>query len=109
MSERASTQIPLAEFRRLSGLTDSAVVWLLEHNKVPLAYTPEGGLMVEAGSATVEELLAAIRREHGAAIAQHDAVFMEQIATVVNRHLSAIVDDATARLAATPPPTGEQS
>jgi hypothetical protein len=111
MSDRASTTtlISLAEFRQLSGLTESALVWLLEHNTLPLAYTPETGLMIDAGAATVEHLLAAIRREHGATIAQHEAVFMERIATVVNRHIGAIVDDATARLSAAPPPNKEKA
>ncbi|MFM1849037.1 MAG: hypothetical protein RL417_2511 [Pseudomonadota bacterium] len=94
--------IPLAEFQRLSGLSDSAIVWLLIHNKIPLAYSPATGISVDAGHPTTADLVAAITHQHEAGLEADAPLIRERMRTLINTHLESILESALERINSTP-------
>lgn len=99
----ADSLVSLAEFQRLTGLSDSAVLWLLKHNKLPLAYTSELGLRVDSAHASTRTMVESMVREHDELLTADSSLLMARITALINTHLESILETAQARLATTPP------
>jgi len=95
-----SPLVSLADFQALAGLSDGAVVWLLKENKLPVVYSRETGLAVDATAATVAQLIEAIMHEHKESLVRHESLLMEKIGAIISAHLETILDEAVSRIGA---------
>ena len=90
--------IPLAEFQRITQLSDRAIVWLLNHREIEMEVDPKRGLLIAPDSAATKTLIGALSSsEHSLAQAKR-ALIVEKLASIVDDGLDDIVDAALARL-----------
>lgn len=90
--------IPLAEFQRITQLSDRAIVWLLNNREIEMEVDPKRGLLIAPDSATTRTLIDALSSsEHSLAQAKR-ALIVERLASIVDDGLDDIVDAAIARL-----------
>jgi hypothetical protein len=90
--------VPLAEFQKITRLSDSAIVWLLSHNKLSLSYAPEVGISVDVGRVDTHELVQAMADQSSELVNEEASLVREQIRTLINTHLESILNEAEARL-----------
>ena len=100
---RVDTFVPLAEFQRLTGLSDAAIVWLLSHNKIPLAYDTESGVRVDVAHASTRSMVEAMVQAHDELLVAEEPLLMGRITALINTHMESIIETARARIASTPP------
>lgn len=90
--------VSLTEFQRLTGLSDSATLWLIKHNKLALAYSRDQGIRVDAADASTRLMVEAMIREHEALLSEDESLLMERISALIRTHLESIFETAQARL-----------
>jgi hypothetical protein len=90
--------VPLAEFQKITRLSDSAIVWLLSHNKLSLSYAPEVGISVDLGRVDTHELVQAMADQSSELVNEEASLVREQIRTLINTHLESILNEAQERL-----------
>lgn len=94
--------VSLTEFQRLTGLSDSAILWLLKHNKIALAYSLDQGIRVDAGDASTRLMVEAMIHQHETLISEDESLLMERISALIRTHLESIFETAQARLGGSP-------
>ena len=85
--------LPLEEFQRLAGLSDSSLVWLLTKNKLPLKLDKEG-IQVSTAEVEMNEILKAIATVKTNARALEKELLIEKLGKVIVSNLDAILGEA---------------
>ena len=90
--------VTLSEFRRLTGVSDSALVWLLENKKLVCQLDKERGILVDLDSAQLKELIQSISTKKNKALSDQASLISERFARIISDNFEAIAEEALARL-----------
>lgn len=90
------TLVTLAEFQRLTGISHSALGWLLMNNKLICSVDGEKGLMIDIESAQTRLLIEAIASKQDEALAAEESYYVERFARLIAQNLDDITDRAVA-------------
>ena len=90
--------VTLSEFRRLTGVSDSALVWLLENKKLVCQLDKERGILVDLDSAQLKELIQSISTKKNEALSDQASLISERFARIISDNFEAIAEEALARL-----------
>ena len=105
--------ITLEEFQKLSGLSDSSLVWLLTHNQLACSVSEESGIMVDPESTSVKTLIRSLRDKKTEVLAGKERVIIERLARIVGEQLEEVAHEAIATFLAergvTPTPKTDQA
>jgi len=88
------TLITLAEFRRLTHISDSSLIKLLESNQLPCTHDHGRGILIDIESLPVQELANKISTLHQQIIKEDGDLLEEKIARIVSEFFGEILDDA---------------
>lgn len=75
--------MPLSEFQKLSGLSDSALVSLLRENRIRCHIDEKRGIMVEASERDGELLIGAMLESERRAFAENESIIVERLTGIV--------------------------
>ena len=92
-------RLSLAEFQKLSGISDASLVWLLNNGKLSCFAEPGKPLEVEASGVAVATIVEAIVQARTNAIPSPDVALEERISAVIAEEMESILAEAAQRLA----------
>ena len=92
---KASARLSLKEFKELSGVPDTLLVWLLVHNKLPCESGPSG-LQVVLSPQVLGDLQSALCVPWRELLAADYRLYVEKIARVISEELEPFFEEALA-------------
>lgn len=87
-------KITIAEFQSATGLSDSAIMWLIRRNELPFDYSKERGLLIDAENVGTKEIVAALISKGQSALEKERSLIMERLSVIVAEQLDRILNDA---------------
>lgn len=92
--------LTVREFQDRTGLSDRALLALLDQNTLPVRIDPKRGLLIDLSAVQLDQLVAATAgaREHG--LAEGEQLFTERLSRVLYESLDEIVSEALLSLQA---------
>lgn len=91
--------LSIEEFQRASGLSDSAVLWLLKSNQLKCRSDPKKGLLICNDSLEMQTLVEAIARGKHRAAGKDQRILVEKMARIVRENMESIFEESIARVA----------
>ena len=86
--------LSLSEFKNLTQLTDAALVYLLEENRLDLQLGNDGTLQINVDSVDTTEIAQAIAQEYDSLLDDHKEILREKLATMLGEELDQLLDSA---------------
>jgi hypothetical protein len=85
---------PLSEFKKTSGLSDQALIWLLCNNKKACQIDSKLGLCIDLESIRLEQLISASKAKTLQNLKENKEIIVERLALIVNARVQEILDEA---------------
>ncbi|MCO6432192.1 MAG: hypothetical protein J5J00_15145 [Deltaproteobacteria bacterium] len=89
---------PLLDFKRLSGLSDGAIVWLLSSGKLPCTLGKQGELLIDCDDLNVKAIISAISKRNARTLDQHFALVEERFSAVMGEQMEELIELVIQRL-----------
>ncbi len=86
--------ITLYEFKKLTGLSDTALSWLLCNNKLNCRTDPEKGILVDVDDPSVSEMMRNISSMLEHRLSEDERLLKERLACIIKDKLADIVEEA---------------
>ena len=88
------TSITLQEFRKISGLSDTAIVWLLANNSLICSPDPEKGLLIDVDSLDYKKLTSILGTKLDEEFTSNKSILSARLSKIVNDNLADIISEA---------------
>lgn len=91
------SHLTLAEFQRLTHVSDAAMMWLLRHEAIPCSTDERGRVIINTTEVDIEALLQPYRERKKEYFQTRRAVLERRFARIVGVHLQEIILEAKRR------------
>jgi len=92
------TQIKLADFQRMAGLSDAACMWLLRHDRLHLKVDADRTLWVDVQGGELKDMLEAISPKERSPNSEEEDPFVERLMRLVLGEVESAVQQALVRV-----------
>ncbi len=92
--------ISLKEFQSVSLLSDSALLWLLTNNALPISLDPNNVIMINIEETDVTRLLAFVQKEKSQNQSEHFNLIIEEAGRIIRDNFEDIVEEAISKASA---------
>jgi hypothetical protein len=92
------SRVTLKEFQQLTGLSDTAVLWLLKNDALRCSVDAETHLRIDLDAVSAEDLRNALLARQQEVLDAHADIIAERLGTIVRERLDAVVEDALSRI-----------
>jgi len=92
------SRVNLRDFQRLTQLSDSSLLWLLQNNRLKVDLDPRAGLLVSLDNQETKSLVEALKARKQNFFERRPKILKERLASIVADHLDDILDEAIERL-----------
>ncbi len=86
--------ISLQEFREISGLSDTAVIWLLTNNSLVCSVDKEKGILIDVDSLDYNKLTSELATKLNDEFLNNKSILSARITKVVKENLADIISEA---------------
>lgn len=86
------------EFRKISGFTEKALIWLLANGKLPCSIGKSGELLINCQDLEVKSLIAAVASRTRQMLEEHQPLIDEKIDALMAEQMEEMVDLIIERL-----------
>ncbi|RIL05622.1 MAG: hypothetical protein DCC75_11530 [Proteobacteria bacterium] len=92
------SRVNLRDFQRLTQLSDSSLLWLLQNNRLKVDLDPRAGVLVSLDNQETKSLVEALKARKQNFFERKPKILKERLASIVADHLDDILDEAIERL-----------
>jgi hypothetical protein len=93
------TLVTLHELQHLTGLSDRAMLHLLEQEGTACVVDADKGLLLDADSVSVKTLVSSLLKRTRDTLDEQENVLVARFSGIIGEHIEEILDDAVQRLA----------
>lgn len=86
--------ISLQEFREISGLSDTAIIWLLTNNSLVCSVDKDKGILIEVDSLDYNKLTSELATKLDDEFLNNKSILSARITKVVKENLADIISEA---------------
>lgn len=92
------SRVTLKEFQQLTGLSDTALLWLLKNDALHCSLDGEARLQIDLDAVSAENLRTALLARQQEVLDSQADIIAERLGTIVRERLEAVVEDALNRI-----------